>query len=253
MENKPDLAAFILAYNESLFIRAQLDHLYQYVSKIVVIEGADQYMEQVTGSKRSTDGTIELIQAYPDPENKIKLVFSDGDKNDRSHQGNRELKDAEYILQVDCDEFYTWPHLYIALDQLIERDADVACLRQHYVWKWTDAIFQHAGRPPRLWRNRISEGKLIHHIPWGCYYPELKAAHMVIPKGDAGLHYLAISYDQIKRKLDYYNVRGDHTYEHTDLYLEKWLSTTRNMIDDGVSDPGMWNRVLCTNDVPSWI
>jgi hypothetical protein len=64
--------AIILALNEEVFMKAQLDTIYPYCSGISVIT---QYDRDWYGKFVTPDRTVELVLNYPDPEGKIQLVI----------------------------------------------------------------------------------------------------------------------------------------------------------------------------------
>jgi hypothetical protein len=63
--------AIILALNEEIFIRAQLDTIYPFCSGISIIT---QYDRDWYGKAVMPDKTVEIVLNYPDPNGKIQLV-----------------------------------------------------------------------------------------------------------------------------------------------------------------------------------
>ncbi len=66
-----NIHAIILALNEEIFIKAQLDTIYPYCKSISVIS---QYDRDWYGKVVKPDKTAELLLNYPDPEGKIHFV-----------------------------------------------------------------------------------------------------------------------------------------------------------------------------------
>lgn len=102
------LIAYCAVYNEKDFIEFSLKSIYDYVDKIIVIEGAWAENYKVNGHMRSTDGTIRLLRDFPDPDNKITLRF---------HNEDSQLKQRDCVFDyfpqgdhwlwiVDGDEVY---------------------------------------------------------------------------------------------------------------------------------------------------
>jgi hypothetical protein len=70
--------------NGEPFINYQLNSIYPFADEIVIVEGAyKKFSHATTPEGRSTDTTIQLIQNYPDPMNKIKLILKPGYYEDR--------------------------------------------------------------------------------------------------------------------------------------------------------------------------
>ena len=103
--------------NGEPFIKYQLDSIYSYAHEIVIVEGAYKKFSHASSSKgRSLDATIETIENYPDPDNKITFIQNSGFYNDRLDMCNEFLKHVtgDVIWQIDADEFYLdSTHVYI--------------------------------------------------------------------------------------------------------------------------------------------
>jgi len=63
--------AIILALNEEVFIKAQLDTIYPFCRHISIVT---QYDRDWYGSTLVPDNTVKIILEYPDPEGKINLL-----------------------------------------------------------------------------------------------------------------------------------------------------------------------------------
>lgn len=99
------IAFGLITYNGNFVLDAMLDTIYPFASQICVAEGpVGYYVAQ--GHKHSTDGTIELLKAYPDPENKISVVHGQWPEKDAMCNGYAALvrPDTQFIWHVDDDE-----------------------------------------------------------------------------------------------------------------------------------------------------
>ena len=95
----------MITYNGRYVLDAVLETIYDYAHKIVIVEGpVGYYVAQ--GHRHSTDRTIELIQSFPDPQNKISLVS--GQWSEKDEMVNAALPyipgDTQFIWHVDDDE-----------------------------------------------------------------------------------------------------------------------------------------------------
>lgn len=112
--------------NGEPFIKYQLDSIYKHAHEIVIVEGAYKKFAHATNNCRSKDNTLNIIKAYHDNENKIKLVVNDYFYEDRMEMCNEFLKhvSGDVLWQVDSDEFYNAEtHKYIY--QLFKNDNEL--------------------------------------------------------------------------------------------------------------------------------
>jgi hypothetical protein len=103
--------------NGEPFIKYQLDSIYNHAYEIIIVEGAyEKFSHAASPGGRSVDGTIEIIDCYHDPDNKIKFVQKEGFYKDRLDMCNEFLEHVtgDVIWQVDADEFYLdSTHIYV--------------------------------------------------------------------------------------------------------------------------------------------
>lgn len=99
------IAAQFITFNGNFILDAILDTIYPYFSPIVIVEGPVGYYVG-KGHRHSTDGTIELIESYPDPQGKIKLISGQWEEKDQ--MVNAALPyipdDTQFIWHFDDDE-----------------------------------------------------------------------------------------------------------------------------------------------------
>jgi glycosyltransferase involved in cell wall biosynthesis len=110
-----NISVGMIVLNEEEFIEKNLKQHYQWsglnVHQIIIVEGAVKLFptRNITSDGLSTDKTAQIIQDFPDPENKI--TFVQGYWQDKSHQRNeyakRILDTTDYLLVIDADEFYS--------------------------------------------------------------------------------------------------------------------------------------------------
>ena len=95
----------MITFNGNYILDAVLETIYPYAHRIVIVEGpVGYYVAQ--GHRHSTDGTIELVQNFPDPHDKIRLVS--GQWSEKDEMVNAALPhipaDTQFIWHVDDDE-----------------------------------------------------------------------------------------------------------------------------------------------------
>lgn len=114
--SKVSISANIMLINEEFWIQKQLEYIYDFFDEIVICEGCELknypsdigFNKGITDHGFSTDRTREIIENFPDPENKIKFI-TQGFCNDKVQLSQQmyEISTGDYVWQIDCDEFYT--------------------------------------------------------------------------------------------------------------------------------------------------
>lgn len=100
-----------IACNSMPLIPHFLAYYYDEVDEIIIAEGADRTYRKLINSIRSTDGTIEAIMDFPDPDNKIKLVQGDFSTKDDMTFAIDKSAETDLFLLFDTDEFLPPPQV----------------------------------------------------------------------------------------------------------------------------------------------
>ena len=89
----------MIVWNGALFLEQVLRNIYDTAHKIVVVEGAvSAHLDQAGPAGRSTDRTLEILESFPDPDDKLTVIS--GTWPEKDQQCN------EYMLQAEGD--YVW-------------------------------------------------------------------------------------------------------------------------------------------------
>ena len=211
-------SALMIVCNGAQFIEAQLKHIYSVVDEIVIVEGADVFFQKVIKSKRSNDGTIEIIDRFIadyDADQKVKLINVGRSKNIMVRVGN-EVCTGDLIYQVDVDEFLRHETINAAFERL--KKHNTVSIPQRSYFKWPDRYLSGArdysirDLPIRFFKNRLKDGLRLNHIPQAYYSDEHKK--VVFPKSithlplkDYAYHFMAIFRKQLEDKMKYYAIR----------------------------------------------
>lgn len=240
-------AAVIIVCNGEQFITKQLDNIYDTVDKIVIAEGPDSTFQKIIKSKRSTDKTIPLIKRYKDPDKKIKMINVNTDKNNMVKLAVKQVVDADYIYQVDVDEFMRPEDIAWAFDILKKGSCQTVGVPQRWYYKWHDTYLL-GGRPRgckecpiRFFKNRAKQKVYPSHIPWGGYYNDagkhMGASYTNIPHGYS-YHYLALFRKQLEMKMKYYVARDHVNVKILEARLADFDKVTRKNIDKMIPSYG---------------
>ena len=97
----------MIVLNGDQVLEEALSSVYPYAHQILIAEGPVSYWQQ-QGYTTSVDGTNEILDSFPDPDNKITIVHSKYlEKDDQCNTYMNYLKpDTDYIWNLDCDEVF---------------------------------------------------------------------------------------------------------------------------------------------------
>ena len=162
------IAFGIIVFNGNYVLKEVLESIYPYANQILIAEGPVQFWQD-EGYSQSIDGTIELIDNFPDPDNKIKVVH--GQYAEKDEQCNAYMQhitgDNDYIWNVDSDEVFKPEDIEILF---------LFNLTDHAVKPWVDAGFsclavdiQHTARlgqrDSEYWTTNVNVLKLREEFP----------------------------------------------------------------------------------------
>ena len=97
----------MIVFNGDFVLKECLESVYPYATQILISEGPVRYWQD-QGHTTSTDKTNEIIDNFPDPENKITVVhgqFEEKDEECRAYMPYMR-DDIDYIWNLDSDEIY---------------------------------------------------------------------------------------------------------------------------------------------------
>src|SRR3989304_6272987 len=101
----PRFSFVMIVLNGMPFIEYSLKSVYDFADEIIIVEGAvEKCMFAANAAGGSTDGTVEFIESFPDPQDKIKLVR--GRWPEKCEMQNEALKHVtgNYVWLIDSDE-----------------------------------------------------------------------------------------------------------------------------------------------------
>ena len=101
------IAFGMIVFEGDYVLKQCLEQVYPFATQILISEGPVEYW-QSKGKKTSEDNTNKILNEFPDPENKIKIVhgqFREKDEQCRAYM--QYLRDdIDYIWNLDSDEVY---------------------------------------------------------------------------------------------------------------------------------------------------
>jgi hypothetical protein len=105
--NTLKIAFGMIVFEGDYVLKECLEQVYPFASQILIAEGPVSYWQR-QGRTTSTDDTNKILDEFPDPDNKIKIVRGQySEKDDQCKTYMRHINDdIDYIWNLDSDEVY---------------------------------------------------------------------------------------------------------------------------------------------------
>ncbi len=97
----------MIVFEGDYVLKECLEQVYPYADQILISEGPVEYWQR-QGRITSTDDTNKILDEFPDPDNKIKIVHGQfSEKDDQCKAYMQYINDdIDYIWNLDSDEVY---------------------------------------------------------------------------------------------------------------------------------------------------
>lgn len=132
------LCAVYSIYNEAEFIILNLNNVYPYVDRILVL--INEHPWAGTVGEYPPDGTQEMVRNYPDPQNKIEVWVRDWQDDTHGGQlaqrtfGMGQMDEGDWYWLLDGDEF-TPPEMVPVIRKHI-KNTSADCLQIYFYTLW---------------------------------------------------------------------------------------------------------------------
>ena len=234
----------MIVLNGDDFIEYAIKSVYDFAHEIIIVEGAVQEaMFMVGPDGGSRDKTIDLIESFPDPDHKIRLIR--GKWTDKTEQSNVYLRLAtgDYVWQIDSDEVYKREDL-VKLDEILAANQDsvdmvsiTALNFYHNLWTIGKGGRWEAKEDPirRIFKNKPGAHFTTHWPPTLVYgdgstvVGHLEQDTLAEQFGIYFYHYSYVTRKQVEEKVEYYNRKGYSPVVGSDLstwYDQVWSKWT---------------------------
>jgi hypothetical protein len=225
---------------------ACLKNIYPFAHEMIIAEGAVLPTVEnkgdaswATSDGHSTDGTLDFLRSFPDPEHKIRIITTNGFwRGGKVEMFNEMAKQTtgDYAWEIDGDELYN----PVDMDRLIRLlDGNRQIERVDFYARQFFGGWDHCIEPlPGPWINQIEWRRIFKTAPGGRYlshtppiYADVFGRIMGVAPGilwgrdftkyTLGMelfHYSCVSRSQMEFKSAYYKAGG---VNYLDLY-DRW-------------------------------
>lgn len=226
----PRISFVTIVLNGMPFIECALRAVYPAAHEIIVVEGAvSSCLFAANPDGSSTDGTVEAIRRFPDPDAKIRLVQGKWPEKLDMHNKALEFVTGDYVWLVDADEIYKEGDIERVRDILA---ADRSISRVDFIpdnfWKGFDYLFvsERFSEEPYHYRRvfRLLPGARFtsHRPPTLC--PEqgrVLGGEETRRRNIFPYHYSYVLWSQVCQKIELYHRYG--WGKHWVIDLDEWF------------------------------
>jgi hypothetical protein len=246
------IAFGMIVFNGDFVLQECLESVYPYATQILISEGPVRYWQD-EGFTTSTDKTNEILDNFPDPENKITVVhgqFEEKDEECRAYMPYMR-DDIDYVWNLDSDEIYKPEDIETIIKVLEEEQYTSVGVRSCSFYGGFDDFI---GGFELATDNFLRIFKVYPGATWKTHRPPT----IIAPEGTDTLrekhldsdtlwkkygvqmyHYSYVFPKQVKEKIEYYKAKVSRQHCHPnyyeDIYLP-WIRGNRSVEQD-------WNGV----------
>ena len=210
------IAFGMIVFEGDYVLRECLEQVYPFATQILIAEGPVSYWQR-QGRITSTDRTNEILNNFPDPENKISIVH--GQFNEKDDQCRAYMQfirpDIDYIWNLDSDEVYKTEDLIKVIDLLKkEKPTSVGLRSCSFYGGFDDYLTGFELKTDNFLRifRYVDGSTWLTHRPPTIQYPvdsKIQRKHISSDQlyemtGVQMYHYSYVFPDQVFRKINYY-------------------------------------------------
>jgi hypothetical protein len=233
------IAFGMIVFEGDYVLRECIEQVYPFASQILIAEGPVKYWQNL-GKKTSEDYTNNIIDNFPDPDNKIKIVHSQYSEKDEQCNAYINLidDDIDYLWNLDSDELFKTDDIKKIIDFLEKEKPSSVSIRSCTFYGGFDHYLtgfeQNADNFRRIFR--ITKGcKWLTHRPPTIDYPiwsnisikHINGDELYYSTGVQMYHYSYVFPDQVFKKITYYKevLSGDNSIDNyfENVYLP-WIN-----------------------------
>ena len=240
------IAFGMIVFEGDYVLQECLEQVYPFAEQILIAEGPVEYWQR-QGRTTSTDDTNKILDNFPDPDNKIKIVH--GQFNEKDDQCKAYMQyindDIDYIWNLDSDETYKTEDLKKIVSFLESYQPTSVGVRSCSFYGGFDDYltgFELAtDNFLRIFKYVKGATWLTHRPPTISYPPNVDIVERHVDSdtlydllGVQMYHYSYVFPDQVHKKVSYYkdSVSKELCIDNyfTRVYLP-WVSGEREMVE----------------------
>lgn len=210
------IAFGMIVFEGDYVLKQCLEQVYPFASQILIAEGPVSYWQK-QGRVTSLDDTNKILNEFPDPDNKIKIVHGQYvEKDDQCRAYMEHINDdIDYIWNLDSDEVYTTEDLKKIIKFLGEEKPTSVGIRSCSFYGGFDDYLTgfelNKDNFLRIFRYTKGSTWLTHRPPTIKYPPKSNIIRKHIDSdtlwnnlGVQMYHYSYTFPDQVYKKVNYY-------------------------------------------------
>jgi len=211
------IAFGMIVFEGDYVLKECLEQIYPHAEQILIAEGPVKYWQD-QGKTTSEDNTNQILDSFPDPENKIQVVHGQWDEKDDQSNAYMSLirEDIDYLWMIDSDEIYKHKDIELMKHTLQQYNPTSVGVRSctfyggfnHYltgfeqnkdnflrIFKYEPNCTWLTHRPPTINYKNITEKR---HITSDTLYEST---------GVQMYHYSYTFPEQVRKKMNYYKAK----------------------------------------------
>lgn len=237
------IAFGMIVFEGDYVLQECLEQIYPFATQILISEGPVEYWQR-QGRTTSLDNTNNIIDNFPDPEKKIKIVHGQfKEKDDQCKAYMQHIQDdIDYIWNLDSDEVFKTEDLKKIIKFLEdEKPTSVGIQSCSFYGGFNDYLTGFELNTDNFLRIfKYTEGAtwLTHRPPTIQYPPNLNIVRKHISSDDlmrkTGIqmyHYSYVFPDQVHKKINYYKDSVSKQNCIDDYFNEIYLPWVNNSDD----------------------
>ena len=219
-DQKPKIAFGMIVFEGDYVLEACLRQVYPHAAQILIAEGPVKFWQE-KGRTTSTDRTNAIIDNFPDPENKIKVVHGQFSEKDEQCSAYMQFldDDIDYLWNLDSDEIFKSEDIDKLISIMEEEgytSADVkSCSFYGGFDRYIGGFEERKGNFHRIFKVYPGSKWLTHRPPTVVHNPEIKTIPNRHIDGDMlwyryGIrmyHYSYVFPKQVANKIEYYEAK----------------------------------------------
>lgn len=204
----------MIVFEGDYVLKECLEQIYPHAHQIVVAEGPVKFWQD-RGKSTSGDRTNNILNNFPDPENKISVIHGQyTEKDDQCNAYMSKIKeDTDYLWMVDSDEIYKTDDILKTIEFLKEEKPTSIGVKSCTFYGGFDykltGFEENVDNFIRIFKYQKGCDWLTHRPPTIRYKQSIKLKHIDSDSfydltGVLMYHYSYVFDKQVKNKIQYY-------------------------------------------------